>query len=97
MKVKVEKSAKGTEVQTTEGLHFSIDTTTSETKVMIRNGDTAVIGGLYFTTKSTLKSGTPFLSKVPLFGGFFNSKSRIEERRELLIFLTPKIVEQYTM
>ena len=97
MKVKVEKSARGVDVQTTEGLQFSIDTTTSETKVMIRSGDTAVIGGLYFTSKSSIKDETPFLSRVPIFGNFFKRKDKTEERRELLIFLTPRVVEQYAV
>ena len=96
MKVKVEKSAQGANVQTTEGIQFSIDTTASETKVMIRNGDTAVIGGLYVTEKRSLANETPFLGRVPIFGNFFRSKSKSEQKKELLIFLTPKVVEQYT-
>ncbi|OGL42287.1 MAG: hypothetical protein A3C43_03595 [Candidatus Schekmanbacteria bacterium RIFCSPHIGHO2_02_FULL_38_11] len=95
MKVKVEKSERGEEVAITTGKHFSIDTTKSETMVMIRNGDTTVIGGLYFTSKTNSNQGTPFLSKVPILGNLFKGSSKTEDRRELLIFLTPKIVEQY--
>jgi len=95
MKVIVTKSAQGINVLTTEGTQFSIEETKSETEVMIRNGDTAVIGGLYFTSKSSVKDETPFLSGVPILGNLFNRKDKIEERRELLIFLTPRIVEEY--
>lgn len=97
MDVMIEKSDKGEDVQTTQGKQFSVDTTTSNTKVMIKNGDTAVIGGLYFTNKTNFNTGTPFLSRVPILGNLFKGSNKSEERKELLIFLTPKIVEQYTV
>ena len=92
MKVKVERSAKGEDVNTSEGLQFSIDTQRAETKVLLTDGETSVIGGLFQQTKSNKDDSVPFLSKIPILGWLFKSKAVSDRRSELLIFLTPKIV-----
>jgi general secretion pathway protein D len=60
---------------------------------MVKNGETAVIGGLIRSNDSYFKTGVPVLRSLPLFGSLFGSNSRANEQRELLIFVTPKIVE----
>ena len=93
MDVSVENSQKGEDVATTEGLQFSIDTQRAETKVLLKDGETAVIGGLFQHQSSNLDTGIPWLSEIPGLGWLFKSKTKNEQKQELLIFLTPRIVK----
>ena len=68
------------------------NTTEADTRVMVRNGETAVIGGLIRTAKTEFERGVPYLKDVPFLGELFKSTETDEESRELLIFVTPKIV-----
>ncbi|MGD2295222.1 MAG: type IV pilus secretin PilQ [Candidatus Aminicenantes bacterium] len=61
------------------------------TTVMIPDGGTTVIGGIYQTENSITRDRVPFLHKVPLLGLLFRSSSRTKKSRELLIFITPRI------
>ncbi len=70
-----------------------IVTSEADTRVMVKNGETAVIGGLIRTNESIYDVGIPLLRDLPVVGRVFGSKSRVEEQRELLIFVTPTIVE----
>ncbi|HEY4707837.1 MAG TPA: type IV pilus secretin PilQ [Thermodesulfobacteriota bacterium] len=65
----------------------------ASTFVLVKDGETAVIGGLYRTLSSSQKSGVPFLSKIPILGAIFRSTGRDEQHEELLVFITPKIVK----
>lgn len=62
------------------------------TTMMRRSGDTAVIGGLYTTDKSKTVNGVPYLSRLPIIGALFRSSYSIDQRRDLLIMVTPTIV-----
>jgi len=64
----------------------------ASTTVMIPDGGTTVIGGIYQTDNSISRSRVPFLHKIPLLGNLFRSTARTETSRELLIFITPKII-----
>jgi type IV pilus assembly protein PilQ len=70
-----------------------IVTSEADTRVMVQNGETAVIGGLIRTNESYYDAGVPVLRSVPLLGRVFGSKSKVDEERELMIFVTPRIVE----
>jgi type IV pilus assembly protein PilQ len=61
-------------------------------KVVIDNGGTIVVGGIFKTTVSESLTGVPFLSKIPILGWLFKYKTLTKEKRELLIFVTPRIV-----
>ena len=63
------------------------------TELLVNDGDTIVIGGIITKEESVSKKGVPGLSKIPLLGWLFKSQSRIEEERELLIFVTPTIMK----
>ena len=73
-----------------------INTTMADTRVMVNDGETAVIGGLIRSNESTTKRGVPILMDVPLLGNLFRSTSTTKQKRELLIFVTPNIIG-YTM
>jgi type IV pilus assembly protein PilQ len=69
-----------------------INTTMADTRVMVNDGETAVIGGLIRSNESELKRGVPILMDIPIVGHLFRSSSTTRQKRELLIFVTPKIL-----
>jgi len=95
MDISLEKSRQGANVQLTTGTHYSIVKTESETKVLIKSGETAVIGGLTEKSDDSSRSGMPFLSKIPVLGSLFKNKVSNKSSKEVLIFITPRILEQY--
>jgi len=70
----------------------SFTTKEAETELLINDGETVVIGGIIKTIKSSGGSGVPGLSMIPILGWLFKADSKIDNREELLIFITPKIV-----
>ena len=62
------------------------------TQVRVVNGDTTVIGGIFLSTEQSTQSRTPGLHKLPLIGGLFKRNELNDENRELLIFITPRII-----
>ncbi|HET9940111.1 MAG TPA: secretin N-terminal domain-containing protein [Candidatus Eisenbacteria bacterium] len=73
-----------------------INTTMADTRVMVNDGETAVIGGLIRSNESDTYRGVPILMDVPLLGNLFKSSTKVKQKRELLIFLTPKILGETT-
>ena len=69
-----------------------INTSEADTRVMVDDGQTAVIGGLIRTNESTVNSGVPFLKDIPIVGYLFSSTSTVRQNRELIIFVTPRII-----
>jgi type II secretory pathway component GspD/PulD (secretin) len=59
---------------------------------MVDDGQTAVIGGLIRTNESTVRSGVPFLKDIPLLRYLFSSESTVKQNRELIIFVTPRLI-----
>jgi type IV pilus assembly protein PilQ len=70
-----------------------IDTRSADTNVIVKNGETIVIGGLISDTQSEAVFKVPILGDIPLLGYLFKKKSMTRTRMELLIFVTPKILE----
>jgi len=71
-----------------------INTSEADTRVMVDDGQTAVIGGLIRTNETTTHVGVPILKDIPIVGLLFSSKSTSKQNRELIIFVTPKIVAE---
>ena len=71
----------------------SIDTREVQSQLLVDNGQTVVLGGIYETTKSTQVTRVPFFSDLPLIGNLFKSSINVDDRTELLIFVTPKILQ----
>ncbi len=78
--------------RTVDGIPAVIDNTATTT-VILRDGETTVIGGLYRQKLSKTRRGVPGFQKVPLVGLLFQSRSRLQTDSELMIFITPKIVK----
>jgi len=69
-----------------------ITTQSAQTTVMVPNGGTTVIGGIYRTEDSVTREKVPLLHKIPILGNLFKSFARTKQTRELLIFITPRII-----
>jgi type IV pilus assembly protein PilQ len=63
-----------------------------DTQVLVRDGGTAILGGVYVTETDTGNTGVPFLKNIPIIGALFRTKSKSESNAELLIFITPRII-----
>lgn len=70
----------------------TISTRQIMTNVLVKSGQTIVLGGIYETNKENTEERMPFVSKIPIIGILFKQHSRRESKRELLIFVTPKII-----
>lgn len=66
----------------------------AQTELLIKDGDTTVIGGIYSQNTGYSVSAVPFLHRIPVLGFFFRTRSETENRQELLIFITPRIVNR---
>ncbi len=65
-----------------------------ETQMLVRDGGTAVLGGVYITNSTVGTAGVPFLAKLPIIGFLFRKDTKEEKNAELLIFITPRILRQ---
>jgi type IV pilus assembly protein PilQ len=90
LEVDVAKDSKGE--STAAG--FAINTQHVKTKVMVENGGTVVLGGIYQMTESRSDSKVPLIGDIPVVGNLFKSTSRENTKTELLVFITPKIVAE---
>ena len=88
LEVDVSKDSKGEETRA----GFAINTQHVKTKVMVENGGTVVLGGIYQQTERTNVSKVPLLGDVPVLGYLFKTQGRENTKTELLVFITPKIV-----
>ncbi|MGM0954006.1 MAG: type IV pilus secretin PilQ [Pseudomonadota bacterium] len=71
----------------------SINTNEVATQVLVANGETVVLGGIFQSEVATQVTKTPFLGDVPYLGRLFKRTEHLDERAELLIFITPKIIK----
>jgi type IV pilus secretin PilQ/predicted competence protein len=91
MDLKPEVSDLSSQATVQGGIVFT--NTSADTRVMVNDGETAVIGGLIRTSETKFSQGVPILRSLPLIGGLFRSTDTRKENRELLIFISPRIVE----
>lgn len=89
MKIKVSKDSRG---QTTPA-GFAIDTKNLETLARVENGGTIVVGGIYQEEEGSSVTKVPFLGDIPYLGALFKTTKKTSQKRELLVFITPKIMK----
>lgn len=94
MKVVVKRDFQGAVL--TNG-SFSVNTREANSRILVKNGQTAVIGGIYQSDATDSDTGVPWLREIPFLGALFRGKNTSRDKSELLIFLTPRIVGQNTM
>ena len=75
---------------------FAIDTKHVKTQVLVENGGTVVIGGIFLEDERDSVVKVPFLGDVPVLGNLFRTKTRQSAKSELMVFLTPKVVTDRT-
>jgi type IV pilus assembly protein PilQ len=94
MDLNVKQDTVGEIFQTSRGGSVpSIDTRELETTVLVANGDTVVLGGIFQDEKSSREEKVPWLGDIPVAGALFRRRANDTQKRELLIFVTPTIVE----
>lgn len=71
----------------------SFTTKEAQTELLVNDGDTVVIGGIIKTTERNDMTGIPGLAEIPILGWFFKTQGKIQDKEELLIFITPRIVQ----
>jgi type IV pilus assembly protein PilQ len=71
----------------------SIDTKQVQTQVLVENGETVVLGGIFVSDKQSGSTRVPFFGDIPYLGHLFRSSTTSDNKQELLIFVTPKILK----
>ena len=71
-----------------------INTKKVTTKVLVDNGGTVVIGGIFERTENEARNRIPLLGDIPIFGHLFRNSARIDDKRELMVFVTPRILSE---
>ncbi len=89
MKLDVNKDTVGQQTQAGP----AIDTKRVTTEVLVENGGTVGIGGIYTQDENTTQNKVPLLGDIPVIGFFFRNERRFNDRRELLVFVTPRILK----
>lgn len=89
MKLKITKDTVGS--LTSAG--YVIDTNALQTNVLVNNGETVVLGGIYEDTHQNDVNKVPFFGDLPWIGNLFKTKTTSDSKNELLIFITPRIVD----
>lgn len=88
--VKVNKDSRGQD--TASGP--AINTKNVQTQVLVENGGTVVLGGIYEQEEKTTITKVPFLGDLPVVGNLFRNRTMINDRKELMIFITPRVVSE---
>ena len=91
MEIQVTRNAPDSTVPTPTGSP-AIAKNVAETETLVKDGQTLVLGGIYTITKSKTSSRIPYLHRIPVIGNAFKSNSVTDSRKELLVFVTPRIV-----
>jgi type IV pilus assembly protein PilQ len=73
---------------------FAIDTKHIKTQVLVENGGTVVIGGIYELNERETETRVPLLGDLPVVGNLFKQRERTSTKQELLVFITPKVISQ---
>ena len=73
---------------------YAIDTKSLSSEVTVENGGTAIIGGIFQTTEREDEVKVPLLGDIPLLGYLFRHKSKLQDKTELLVFLTPTVLDK---
>jgi type IV pilus assembly protein PilQ len=94
MKVGVMRQFKGADQGTGSSVSFPVNSREANTRVLVKNGQTAVIGGIYQSDATDGEAGVPWFRELPVLGHLFKTSSVDKQKLELLIFLTPRIMGQ---
>ena len=92
MDIQVQKNEPATGLNIEGGAGTPLSTRRAQTKLMVRDGGTSVIAGIYQVKENNSQGRMPFLHQIPILGALFRERNYNAEHDELLIFITPRIV-----
>lgn len=92
MKLRISQNMPGQILKQSDGEVMAIDKQEIETQVEIKDGETIALGGIFQQKRKGGKDSVPFLGDIPLLGGLFRYDGEDGERRELVVFLTPRLI-----
>ena len=92
MEIQVQKNEPATGLNIEGGSGTPLSTRRAQTKLMVRDGGTSVIAGIYQVKENNSQSRMPFVHQIPILGALFRTRNYNSEHDELLIFITPRIV-----
>ena len=92
LKLRITQNMPGRSIQHAEGEALAIDKQEIETQVDVLDGETLALGGIFQQQHREGYRNIPFLSDIPLIGRLFNQDDKKSQRRELVVFITPKLI-----
>jgi type IV pilus assembly protein PilQ len=92
MKIKVSRNAPDASVATLDGTP-GIAKNQVTTETLVKDGQTLVLGGIYVVDRADGGTAVPYLSRLPFLGALFRSNEVSDNRKELLVFVSPRVVE----
>jgi type IV pilus assembly protein PilQ len=92
MDIQVQKNEPATGLNIEGGSGTALSTRRAQTRLMVRDGGTSVIAGIYQVKENNAQNRMPFVHQIPIIGALFRSRNYSSEHDELLIFITPRIV-----
>ncbi|WP_288475211.1 DNA uptake porin HofQ [uncultured Pantoea sp.] len=94
LKIHISQNMPGRTIRTGDSDILSIDKQEIETQVTVSDGQTVALGGIFQQQRSRGQNQVPLLGKVPLIGGLFRQQTEQRKKRELVIFITPRLVRE---
>ncbi|SUC33946.1 Type IV pilus biogenesis and competence protein pilQ precursor [Providencia rustigianii] len=92
MVLKISHNSPDTAITTSQNHHLSINKQEIATSVTVKNNDTLILGGIFQQKQEKTEAGIPFLSQLPLLGNLFTNSFQHIDRRVLIVFITPKLI-----
>ena len=92
LKLRISQNMPGQMLQQADGEVLAIDKQEIETQVEVKSGETLALGGIFSNKSKTVKDSIPLLGDIPWFGQLFRHDGKENERRELVVFITPRLV-----
>lgn len=92
LKLRISENTPGQALKQENGEVLAIDKQEIETQVEVKSGETLALGGIFSQKKKSSRDGIPLLSDIPLLGQLFRHDGKGKERRELVVFITPRIL-----
>lgn len=96
MKLRISQNMPGQVLKQSDGEVMAIDKQEIETQVEIKDDETIALGGIFQQKRKGGKDSVPFLGDIPLLGGLFSYDGKDDERRELVVFITPRLIAPKT-
>jgi len=92
LKLRISQNLPGSTIRSGEGEYIAIDKQEIQTQVTLKDGQTLALGGIFQQQRSQEENRVPLLGKIPLVGALFRHSATGQKKRELVIFITPRLI-----